>query len=122
MIKLKHILINTRKWAEKKADKIGYDKTLSCMCAIVSKKLFRELKKNNIKCQIAINSCHCFIIINKKIIDLTATQFFKPKIYIKDIRKLKRYWKMKHIFNNDRAVSNYQKRNGWPLEQISLTK
>ena len=120
-MKLSQILKETRNWAEIEGHKIGFPEDLMGMCAIVSKKLFNQLKKNGYKVKIVYNPRHCFVILNNRIIDLTATQFGKyyPKIHI---IKLKKYqsaeYKIYRIFENEKQLTDYQVKTMWPKHQI----
>jgi hypothetical protein len=117
-MRLKQILQETRQWAEQYAFDNDYSDDLLCMCSIVSKELFERLKQYKYKCQLAYNYKHCFVLYRGYILDLTATQFGDyPEIYI--TRKFKfPFHHIQKIFNTSKALTNYQKRNGWPINQI----
>ena len=74
-------------------------KNLECMCAIASALIFKELKKHKIKATFIEgyfrtrlyslrnptkeNINHCWVEVNKKIIDVTLTQFGRyPKVIV----------------------------------------
>lgn len=78
----------TRKWAEKLQRKEQrWDDDLECMCGIASFELFKRLKKAGLSPVFVVNESqeHAFVICNKLIIDVTATQFGYDKIEIMDV-------------------------------------
>ena len=121
IMKIKDILIETRKWAEGVAEEFGYHSCLTGLCAIVSKELFVRLKANGYRCKIGYNNGHCFIIYKNRIFDLTATQFGKPEIYIFSLSvKTPSNWKIKRAFYSAKNLSDYQIEKSWPDEQICI--
>lgn len=126
-MKLKEIVLETRAWGEKLPIARDYCPDLAGLCAIVSKELCERLQQNGYKAKIAYNGHHCFVILQGRIIDLTATQFGNyPKIYIKKlpdyISSDKLYgstWYIEKLFDNPNDLPDYQETEGWPKYQIA---
>lgn len=121
--KFKRILKATRKWGEEisayRPD--YYDSGLGGLCAIVSKELFARLRAEGLDCEIAYNTKHCFVLYKNRVIDLTATQFNKPRIHIFSIKgRDKGNWTIKKTFTNIKELSDYQEERGWYQSQIEL--
>jgi hypothetical protein len=88
MLKINLIAEEVRKWAEKLQRKEQrWDDDLTCMCGIASFELFKRLKKSGFSPVFVVNETqeHAFIICNKLIIDVTATQFGYDEIEIMDV-------------------------------------
>lgn len=107
--------------------------TLEGMCAIASCNLFQRLKNRNIESRLHINEWHCFLTVDGKILDVTATQFKKlPKVLFcekndKILQKkyISRYspseaefWKIGKTFTSIRGLQKFQIREGWDEAQI----
>lgn len=76
------IISQTRKWAMRNRHKYNVSSDLSCMCAIASAKLFKNLKKININSTLTLSDYHCWIELKDIIIDITASQFCETPILI----------------------------------------
>lgn len=77
-----------RSKAESYADEHGYSEDLGGMCAVASAALHFRLLQNGYKSRIVWTSAnrrctHCFVEVNKKIVDITASQFGLRRIEIR---------------------------------------
>jgi len=93
--RLLNIIKNNRKWILRKSQ---YD--TSGWCAVSAIRLNRQLKTNGFKPQLVLvahprEGCHCFNILDEKIIDVTCDQFQEARIVFKDKQQLpekKHHW------------------------------
>ena len=126
---LYNIAKEARDWTENFAQLYPryYSSDLDGLCAIGTSYLSSLLTKNNIPHKIAIyeeeDSGHCFIVCDKKIIDITATQFSKFKLDSIEIRNLEDIdcdkhpiWNITKLVDDPKKLLTYQKRSGWCLE------
>jgi len=114
-----------RAWTEAKASKYGYAANLQGLCGIASRKLFRELKRAGYSPTIGyarnyFYGGHAFVVLNGRIVDVTATQFrCRQKVVVSKLGVSKRwYWKPAKHYSSDRAFLNYQQQSGWSGEQV----
>lgn len=119
--KFREIIEDTREWAEELAFEHPncYTEDLCGLCAIVSKELYARLTAQDFVCEIAYNDRHCFLIYRGKVLDLTATQFGKLRIFISSELD-KGDWKIEERFTDIDELSNHQEYNGWYPEQVHL--
>lgn len=117
-MKITKIMKRVRKWAEKvqAQNPYSYGADLCGLCAVASKELARRLQKHGYKCQLACNDFHCFVLYKGRVLDVTATQFRKPEIYIS--RYLGGDWTPEAIFDSVEELTDYQYRVDWPEHQI----
>lgn len=114
-----------RKWSEKTARTEGFPTDLNGFCARATVKLFNLLKAANYDPIIGCAHGHTYVILEGKIIDITATQFPRTRskpVYIIDadqVRHQYQYQSLK-IFENPDELSKFQKREGWPKNQIGM--
>lgn len=102
-------------------------------CAIASYKLFEELKQANYFPALVVGEFpefgHCWIELEGKVVDITATQFLNslPEIFIEDINNYFRAMnKSMYEFNNGcitkfknkYSFKKYLKNQGWPNHQL----
>ena len=118
---IKSIATQTRKKCENFAMSdaaIMYDfynfRNLSCMCAIASFVLAKELNKHNIKAKMVEGTfegeAHCWVEWKNWIIDITATQFdIEAPVYI--VKKTDEKYKAKKV------KQSYKDFRIWPREQ-----
>ena len=122
-LKIYNISRKCRKRLEKYARDFNFPDTLEELCAISSATLFEEFKKHNIKSEIIGNSFHCFIRIEDRIVDLTATQFGiqYPKILITKHEKMSDnlYYKEEKTFTSVKRLYNWQYKKEWPNRQLA---
>ena len=125
MIQVRKIAEEVRQWAEKEGrkDKYLFPDDLCGMCAIAAGKLWRELTKAHIPAQIAyaehFGDGHCFVMVGRYIVDVTASQFGHDKVVIRVMNKgLSFYWQPTKMFRSVTALRREQKNDGWPREQI----
>lgn len=121
-----------REWTQKQADrKSYYAHSLMGWCAIASAQLFRELKKAGVDSTIHLydgeDGCHCFIVVDNHVIDVTATQFDEfvdKQIVILPKSKAEKYYfyKTTETFNLPTALRDYQLDTDWPRDQIARTR
>jgi hypothetical protein len=134
--RIKRIATNVRKWAEKKqieawdnGESWKYTKDLNCLCAIASWELFKRLKRAKFDPEMCFSDHgHAFILCNKLLVDVTATQFnsragYQSKIKFKKVeirpamdRKLSKYW-FKHRFGKEKKTIAYIMKS-WPHYQM----
>lgn len=122
--KVREVASKAREWAEIKQRKYQFlfRPDLCGMCAKASGYLFELLSKEGIKAKIAINDKHCFVIVNDYIVDITATQYGREKIYIIPLAEAENqyynYWTVTATFDNIEVVRNYQESEGWAEHQM----
>lgn len=123
-LKLYNIARACRKRIEKYAKDFYFPDNLEELCAISSATLFEEFKKHGIKAKIISNSFHCFIRIDDKIVDITATQFgtHYPKILIQKAEEFKKniYYKEEYSFTSIKKLYNWQYKREWPNRQLAM--
>lgn len=125
--KIKKVAKDVRAWSERKAETHGFDPDLSGFCTIGTRFLFRALRKHNIPAQIALHDsdnddCHAFALYKEWIIDITASQYGKRKVYIKELKKENnRHWVVNNTFDSERKFIKYLRETDWVEGQVSLT-
>jgi len=127
--KIRTIANNTRRWAEKEADKEGFDpETLSCFCARGAAELFRRLKRAGLSPRLAYaydGDCwaHIYVRCERYLIDITASQFGHPNVVVRhtnDITNEGWYWtEVVNTFESVEDLQRTQEELGWPEEQIA---
>ena len=112
-----------RKRLEKYAKDFNFPDNLEELCAIASATLFKEFEKHGIKSKIILNPFHCFVKIDDKIVDITASQFGVqyPKILIKKYEKVEDnlWWKEEKSFTSIKRLYNWQYIRKWPNRQLA---
>lgn len=113
---------HVRKWAETNAAVLGsWSPNLTGLCGVATAELWRRLKRIKIDAQIGIasnsNEGHVFLIIDRTIIDVTATQFdlaYDPVEY-RPLGHLIHpwYWKSREIFTSDVDLHEHQTKRQW---------
>ncbi len=114
---VKQIANQARRWAMLNSKSMY----LNGMCAIASCHLFNELKKAGIDSRIAINDQHCFLIVDNYIVDVTASQFDLPCVFIKHLDDAEcehDFFIVENEFDSIADLYQYQIDEGWPLEQL----
>ncbi len=102
-----------------------FEEDLCGMCAIASAELFRRLKDMGYSPKIALydgdDHCHCFVLVNGQIVDVTATQFGKNPVEIVNTneKNLPDFWNPNMVFNSVEELIANQVTNGWPQYQIA---
>jgi hypothetical protein len=119
-----NIVKRARKIAERRANKQSFPYDLEGYCARGSAILWRELQKNGISAKICVaddnNECHVFLKVRHQILDITATQFGWHAVIVRSCRGLKEwYWRESYSFKTIEDLIAYQKRTGWPTEQVA---
>jgi hypothetical protein len=114
-----------RLWAETKSERYDFPTDLSGMCCIVSRKLFRVLKANGLKPKIHLRQArwdsHAFVVCNGWIVDVTASQFGKIRVWV--VRQEKYAtgkWKTTEVFNSDRTFLRFMRKIHWSECQTTL--
>ena len=115
-------------WAEREQARNPYDYAASLcgLCAKASSYLHRLLTPTLFPAKLVINDKHCFVKVEKFVVDITATQFgIVDKVYIvehKEVltRSIGYYWKANHIFDTVEALVKHQKETQWPTHQIAV--
>lgn len=100
--------------------------------------LFKRLKRAGFNPEIAFVGCHCFVICNQYIIDVTATQYNYPGYLVEwnrdhvpfdrveiiryDTARLHKPWSGQIRFRSRELVKalDYQVDNGWPHDQLII--
>ena len=117
-----------RKWAESRAVFLDdVDTDLCGMCAIASRKVFRELRKAGISSKLIVGQDHVFNLVNvdrkPHILDITASQFgsFKEVTLMPypDLGKAD-WWSKCRAFKSESGLLSYMRRDGWPTGQITM--
>jgi hypothetical protein len=109
----------SRRWAEKNIEAYDACGDLCGLCGVASVYLHRQLRREGIRAEIVAGDGHAYVMFKNHIIDVTATQFNKPRIVVRCRRgKQPYYWEVNHIEKSGRAFMKYQKKAGWPTEQI----
>jgi len=110
-------------------DNMNCSKTLGGYCARASAMLSYELSKRGIPYKIIHSDWgHIHIQCHGYILDATATQFGNlPKVMMRKVGALEficvprevdmKWWQKSNIFKTVEALSNWQCRKDWPLEQ-----
>lgn len=128
-----------RKWSEEYVltHQDDFDEDLGCFCAIGASYLSEKLKAFGLENEIAVFTStamsHCFVVTEKYIVDITATQFNSP--FVRKANKDKNlqpvevrskdkvnhrffdFWAISKTFPNYQALLDYQKKSHWPKEQ-----
>jgi hypothetical protein len=127
---MKHICRKVRDYFSQKED---CGKYMDEYCAIASYKLFEELKRANYSPELVVGEFpefgHCWIELDGKVIDITATQFLNsfPEILVEDVNKYLHVMnKSIYEFNNGRitkfknkhSFKKFLKNQGWPKHQL----
>jgi hypothetical protein len=101
------------------------------MCAIASRKLATDLKKAGFKPELALSeldktgdTVHVFVLVNDYIVDVTASQFKKPKLYIVPATNRNMYgpWAGQYRFAGGRNLIAYQRRTQWCPGEVTLSE
>jgi hypothetical protein len=124
------IASSVRKWAEDRDQRREYPSMdLNGLCAVASGKLFLELRKVGIKSEIHLsNDCfgsHVFVVVDKHIVDVTATQFstvYDPVVLLDldEVEGDQTFWESDYVFTSIRQLRAAQIEWGWPKEQTAL--
>lgn len=109
------------------AEDADFSKDLSGLCAIASGELHARLKRNGISSTIVlyegIGYGHCFVEVENHVVDITATQFGeREKVCVKPVEeaRAKDFWNSVHRFNSVKTLKKYQRKIGWPQEQVEM--
>jgi len=116
---VKQIANQARRWAMLNSRSMY----LNGMCAIASCHLFKQLQDAGIDSRIAINDQHCFLIVDHYIVDVTASQFGLPCVFIGSLENDEcdhDFFMIEEEFHSIADLYQYQIDNGWPLEQRVL--
>lgn len=128
---VQELAAKSRTWTEKKATELvqsngdwAIDKDTLCgMCAIASAHLFTALQKACVPVELWSNSRHCFLIVEDSVVDITATQFGKSRIFIASVWRVKHdtRWAPELMHASVESLRVYQTRSGWPPPQCVPT-
>lgn len=126
------IATRVRAWAERYAERHGFNHNLRGVCAIASSKLHRELKEIGIDTTINLaqvnSNCHVFLTVDGFILDVTATQFSKEtfyrvreKVILTERKKVFKYWFWNEIktFSSTKELIEHQISDNWYFNQIA---
>lgn len=118
---------DVRNWAEKKA---GEGDDLCGFCAIASAELHRRLKKLGIETELHLwddsdYSCHVFLVVDDYVVDVTATQFWefnnrRVVVLPKKAAEAYEFYNTSAVFKEPPALKRWQKKTGWPEDQMVL--
>ena len=72
---IKQIAKEVRVWGELLERNGICFENLRGLCAICSVELFTRLQKEGYKPLFCFNTCHAFVVVDNKIVDVTASQF-----------------------------------------------
>jgi hypothetical protein len=107
---------------------IANDKVLQGYCAIASGSLHKKLREAGIPSTIHVKSTeigsHCFVVVDKRVVDVTATQFrefAELPVLIKSLRSMRthKFYSRSLSFNDIESLYRYQVKQGWPDEQVT---
>ena len=115
------ILKKCRRWTERIAFEKQFNSNLSGLCAVAAGKVSRELRRVDIPCVICYNSNHVFNRVGDRLVDITATQFNLPEIYVTDFPANDWFYQVDRQFRNWRQLANHQIKEGWYCDQIYQT-
>jgi hypothetical protein len=125
--KVRRIAHAARKWAEEYAEEHGKCSDLMCLCAIASAELHKRLRAAKIPSVIIENKYHCFVLIEDKVVDITATQFkyalgVSEPVFIRKHEDISHHHFYKQTVQHETVDSlrEHQKKEGWPRDQIAL--
>ncbi len=125
------IATEVREWAEdwnKLHDMFSYD--LCGMCAIAAAELHRALVLNGYEPLIIVSedngACHCFVVCDGYLLDVTATQFgefYNEPVVVLPYNKstksqLYHYGNPTYILENSHQLKVYQRTEDWPTSQV----
>ena len=128
MTSLLKAAVKARKATETIAKRRKYSdlRTLRGYCAIAAGELWYELRKQGIDARIASNHEHAFILVDSKIVDITASQFdyMLKRVVIRDVVEKDRpyFWRVEAVHFDVKSFREHQKTIGWPREQWALTR
>lgn len=120
-----------RLWAARNRSSKGRDfgETLEGMCAVAAAELHRMLCRAGFSPRIALRNttrdgCHCFVLVEGLLVDVTATQFGLGEVEILPLDETKRlghpFWKWSRLFDNVEDLARHLEKTQWPDEQIPL--
>lgn len=107
--------------------------TLEGVCAFATGELFKALKSFNINSTIHVSidtpkkpenflCYHTFLKVEDYVIDVTATQFKRPKILIEKLTSLEKkrwFWKTHLKFTDVKSLVEWQKKHKIPEDQLA---
>lgn len=118
--KVRAIAQNVRNWAE---DRDWHSiKTLYGFCAKASARLHTLLVKEGIPAKIGCNDHHVYVIVDNYIVDVTATQFGPwETVTVLPLEEAGKYkhWEAQQIKHSAKELVGYQRRMGWPSDQLA---
>lgn len=121
---------NVRHWTEAEAYRKDYNPDdLEGWCGIAAAELHGRLKKERITAKICVSidayqGCHCFLLVEDHVVDVTATQFhaFKDKkivIMHSKEAEVHEIYRVEKMFGSAKELRVYQKKAKWPARQIA---
>jgi hypothetical protein len=118
----------TRGWAERYARDpfSSFTPTLAGMCAIASVELFRRLSAAGYAPFLAMSHAdrcdHCFVVLDGRVVDVTATQFGESAVVIELLKRASNvsYWQINAHFGSAGALREYLRERRWPKKQLPL--
>lgn len=126
---IKSIARAVRSWAEEKDNRRKYPTmNLNGWCAIASAELSRRLAADGYHHEIMLSECedgcHVFVVVDDYIVDVTATQFgpfIDVPVVFQHHKELQQYWFYQPVrwFESAEVLRKYQRREGWPRDQIA---
>jgi hypothetical protein len=119
---IREIATVARAWAEHRNEQLdyAYDNDLGGMCAIASAHLLTQLHGAGFKAAHAVgNHGHYFVMWRGWVVDITASQFSKPDVYIVRHRDLSEEgeWKIEDICKTAWEIRSTQLKHKWPSGQ-----
>ena len=105
---------------------------LNGWCAIAAGRLFNELAKLEIKCEIHAwvadsGEAHVYVVVDDHIVDVTATQFFEFRnepVVIMHQREAEQYefYQTVSVFHSVEDLRKWQKKGRWPKAQLAYVE
>ncbi len=118
-----------RLWTKAQAVEAQYSPgDLMGWCAISAAEMSRRFKDAEIDAVIHIQEgleCHCFCVVDDHVVDVTATQFYEYRtrevviMHVKEA-EVNEYHQTTKVFGTAAELRRYQKKQGWPSNQIAF--
>lgn len=113
----KEIFYQVAKDVRKRMRRSRWYPSLTGCCAICSYRIFKRLKELGYKPAFVENYYHCFVLCDKYLIDVTASQFGFGEIYVVPFPYLRhRWWTVKRRATTDQGIRNIL--SNWSNDQI----
>ncbi len=114
-----HIANKARYWTEKIAREHGFRADLCGLCAVGASRTFHLLKQAGYTgVKIQCNWQHAWVKAGEFLVDVTASQFNYPDVFITDDWPADHYYRPELTFRKLRTFVHHQHKAGWRPNQI----